>query len=32
MALLVYNWKQITDLWVESVDGATDEALKPLLE
>lgn len=32
MALLVHNWKEITDIWLEAVDSADDEALKPLLE
>jgi U3 small nucleolar RNA-associated protein 20 len=32
MALLVHHWKDVMDLWLVAVDGADDEALKPLLE
>ncbi|KAI0820961.1 armadillo-type protein [Irpex lacteus] len=32
IALLLHHWKEITDLWVEAVEGADDEALKPLLD
>lgn len=32
MAMLLHNWKEIVDLWLEAVDSADDEALKPLLE
>lgn len=32
MPLLVHHWREIVDFWLEAVDGAGDEALKPLLE
>ncbi|KAI0090560.1 armadillo-type protein [Irpex rosettiformis] len=32
IALLVHHWKEIIDLWLEAVESADDEALKPLLD
>ncbi|KAI0692147.1 hypothetical protein BC835DRAFT_84320 [Cytidiella melzeri] len=32
ISLLLHHWKEIIDLWLETVAGADDEALKPLLE
>ena len=32
MPLLLYHWKEVLELWLEAVDSADDEGLKPLLE
>ncbi|KAG9038346.1 U3 snoRNP protein [Tulasnella sp. JGI-2019a] len=32
MALLLHNWEEIVDMWVESLTGAEDEAVQPLLD
>lgn len=32
MPLLLHNWKEIADLWVETFKGSDDESLPPLLE
>lgn len=32
MPLLLHNWKEVVDLWLDAVEVADDEALKALLE
>jgi U3 small nucleolar RNA-associated protein 20 len=32
MPLLVHNWKEILELWLEAIKDADDEALRALLE
>ena len=32
MPLLVHNWREIVNLWIEVVNVADDEGLKALLE
>jgi U3 small nucleolar RNA-associated protein 20 len=32
MPLLLHNWKEIVDLWIEAFEVADDEGLRPLLE
>lgn len=32
MPLLLHNWKEIADLWIETFEVSDDEGLRPLLE
>jgi hypothetical protein len=32
MPLLLHNWRQIYDLWLDALKAADDEGLKALLE
>ncbi|KAG8862294.1 U3 snoRNP protein [Tulasnella sp. 330] len=32
MALLLHNWEEIVDMWMESLSAAEEEALQPLLD
>ena len=32
MPLLLHNWREIVDLWLETLDVADDEGLRALLE
>lgn len=32
MGLLLHNWEEIVDIWVESVTSAETDAVQPFLE